>query len=140
MIPPFDENGYLPPGIHSANLKEIEKRFAYTPVRKRLFAGFVRLAKALKTAGCTTLYLNGSYITEKADPRDYDAVWEPDEVGNKIDKVLRDGTIVEIKRKYLGDIFCRMPIILARDHLEYFRTDRDGRVKGIIKMDLRQLI
>ena len=27
MIPPFDEHGYLPPGIHSATLDEIEARF-----------------------------------------------------------------------------------------------------------------
>ena len=27
MIPPFDENGYLPPGIHPATLGAIEARF-----------------------------------------------------------------------------------------------------------------
>jgi hypothetical protein len=27
MIPPFDNNGYLPPGIHPASLDEIKVRF-----------------------------------------------------------------------------------------------------------------
>ena len=27
MVPPLDDNGYLPPGIHSATLDEIEMRF-----------------------------------------------------------------------------------------------------------------
>jgi hypothetical protein len=27
VIPPFDDNGYLPPGIHSATLDEIAARF-----------------------------------------------------------------------------------------------------------------
>jgi hypothetical protein len=27
MIPPLDDDGYLPPGIHSADLDEIETRF-----------------------------------------------------------------------------------------------------------------
>ena len=27
MIPPFDEHGYLPPGIHPATLDEIAERF-----------------------------------------------------------------------------------------------------------------
>ena len=27
MIPDFDENGYLPPGIHKATLDEISERF-----------------------------------------------------------------------------------------------------------------
>lgn len=27
MIPPFDENGYLPQGVHPATLGEVEDRF-----------------------------------------------------------------------------------------------------------------
>ena len=35
MIPPFDENGYLPPGIHPATLAEIEARFGQEPELRR---------------------------------------------------------------------------------------------------------
>jgi hypothetical protein len=31
MIPPFDEHGYLPPGIHPATLAEIEEWFGKSP-------------------------------------------------------------------------------------------------------------
>jgi phosphoserine phosphatase len=58
MIPLFDNSGNLPPGVHEATLAQIEKRFAQTPVRKRLFAGLKRLAKALKAAGCKTLFIS----------------------------------------------------------------------------------
>jgi hypothetical protein len=27
MIPPFDQRGYLPPGIHQATIDEVEERF-----------------------------------------------------------------------------------------------------------------
>ncbi len=27
MIPPFNEHGYLPPGVHKASLEEIAERF-----------------------------------------------------------------------------------------------------------------
>ena len=27
MIPPFEDNGYLPPGIHPATLEEVEAQF-----------------------------------------------------------------------------------------------------------------
>jgi hypothetical protein len=29
VIPPFNEHGYLPPGIHPATLDEVESRFGY---------------------------------------------------------------------------------------------------------------
>ena len=29
MIPPFNKNGYLPPGIHKASLDEIAERFGW---------------------------------------------------------------------------------------------------------------
>lgn len=36
MIPPFDEHGYLPPGIHPATLDEIEARFGLEPELRRV--------------------------------------------------------------------------------------------------------
>jgi hypothetical protein len=141
MIPAFDEeSGYLPPGVHRATLVEIEKRYSTTPSRKRLFAGFMRLARELQAAGCATVYLDGSFITNKLDPGDYDAVWEYQGMDNRIDGVLRDGTTAQIKRKYLGDIFCRMPEILGKDHVEFFQSDRTGVPKGIIRVDLRKAL
>ena len=137
MIPPYNEIGYLPPGIHAVTLFEIERRYAYTLIRKQLFWGFKRAARALKQAGCRTIYLDGSYITNKLNPGDYDVVWEPEGVDNTIDPILRDGTKAQIKRKYFGDIICRM---LQVDHLELFQTDRAGKRKGIIKVALRQLL
>jgi len=139
MIPPFDANGNLPPGIYTVTLLEIRKRYAYTPLRNGLLAGFVRLAGALKAAGCRTLYLNGSFITSKLDPGDYDAVWEYEGVNNRIDPLLRAGwDLNAIKRKYGGDVFCRMPDILDNDHVDFFQSDRFENPKGIIKVDLRK--
>lgn len=139
MIPEFEKKGYLPPGVHPATLAQIEKRYAYNPVRRRLFEGLRKLARNLKEAGCKTLYLNGSYITDKNEPGDYDAVWEYEGVNMGLDPLLRNGwDMKEIKRKYGGDVFCRMPEVLRKDHLEFFQTDRDGMPKGIIKIDLRK--
>jgi hypothetical protein len=36
MIPPFEDNGYLPPGIHRAVLDEIETRFAHESELRRV--------------------------------------------------------------------------------------------------------
>jgi hypothetical protein len=139
MIPEFDSNGNLPPGIHAATLAQIRQRYANTPLRKYLFSGLVNLAKSLKASGCRTLYVDGSYITNKTEPGDLDAVWEYEGVDNTIDPLLRKGwDLKAIKRKYGGDVFCRMPDLLDVDHVEFFQTDRMGQSKGIIKIDLRK--
>lgn len=39
MIPPFDERGNLPPGIHKASWTEVEARFGTTPWRRSLLLG-----------------------------------------------------------------------------------------------------
>lgn len=136
MIPSFDSNGYLPPGIHEATLAQIEKRYAYTNKRKWLFEGLKKLVNTLSPAGCKTIYLNGSYITNKIEPNDYDATWEYEGVDNTIDPLLRDEMDLDIiKRKYGGDVFCRMAECF--DYLVYFQTDFMGIRKGIIKISLK---
>lgn len=99
MIPPFNQNGALPPGIYAATLPEIKARFATNSTRDALFAGLKLLAHDLAAAGCKTLYLNGSFITDKQDPKDYDACWETDGVDNRIDPILRDIKTFKQQRK-----------------------------------------
>jgi hypothetical protein len=36
MLPPFDDNGRLPPGIHPATLSEIEERFGRASELRRV--------------------------------------------------------------------------------------------------------
>jgi hypothetical protein len=142
LISKFMTNGNLPPGIHRASMAQAKLRFARTYHRKELFRGFRNLAIHLKEANCQTLYLDGSFVTSKEQPDDYDAVWDPVGVTNKIDPVLltRD-KIEERKKKYFGDVFVHLPDSGGFPHLEYFQRDRDDYSdKGIIKIDLRQAI
>src|SRR4051812_33997253 len=76
MIPAFDDRGLLPPGIHWAQWPEVQKRYGTNPHRERLLTGLAKGCKLLKTALCTTLYLDGSFVSEKEFPNDYDACWE----------------------------------------------------------------
>ena len=38
--------------------------------------GLMAALENLKGAGCQTVYLNGSFVTSKGIPNDYDACWE----------------------------------------------------------------
>lgn len=137
MIPEFDKNGNLPPGTYPATLAEIETRFAITLHRKKLFSGLKAVAENLKAANCQTLYLNGSFITSKEEPGDFDACWEPLEVNQNLDPMLLTDRIAR-KAKYLGDIYPRIPELTeGLDHFKSWQLDRDDNIKGIIIIDLR---
>ena len=58
MIPAFAESGLLPDGIHWADMNEIRNRYGHNVHRQRLMSGLARALKALRSAGCSTVYLD----------------------------------------------------------------------------------
>ncbi len=106
-------------------------------------AAGVRVAiENLKSAGCLTAYVDGSFVTAKEVPNDFDACWE--EVG--VDPLALDPVLLTFdpgrttqKAKYLGELF-PASIIASEDgfsFLGFFQTDKDtGGPKGIVAIDL----
>lgn len=92
-------------------------------------------------AGCATVYLDGSYVTGKPLPGDFDACWNPEGVDiAKLDPVLKDFSHARRaqKQKYFGEFF---PSIVLADgknsFLDFFQTEKDtGLQKGIIAISL----
>ena len=104
--------------------------------------GFKAALENLKRAGCRTVYLNGSFVTNKSVPNDYDACWE--EAG--VDPTVLDPVLLTFdpgraaqKAKYMGELF---PVSIVADteglsFLEFFQTDKStGRPKGIVAINL----
>ncbi|GAB6112475.1 DUF6932 family protein [Desulfomicrobium salsuginis] len=145
MIPELvDVNGIwdvLPPGIHDATLDEIENRFATTAVRRKLFEGFKLAAQSLYNAGCRAIYLDGSFVTEKVVPGDFDVCWDLSGVDTKkLDPVFFDfdNKRKNQKQKFGGEFF---PSNVSADgrriFLDFFQSDRhSGKPKGIIRVVL----
>jgi hypothetical protein len=131
----------LPPGIHSATMQEIEHRFATNAKRKFLFEGIKRGVKELQRAGCTIIFLDGSFVTAKESPNDFDTCWDPTGVDAQLlDPVLLDfgDRSLKQKLKYGGEFF---PASAKADgsctFVEFFQIDRHtGKAKGIIRIDL----
>jgi hypothetical protein len=130
----------LPPGIHDATLEEIRSYFATNERRKELFQGLPSACKSLWSAGCSNIYLDGSFVTEKTIPGDYDICWDPTNVDpNILDPVLLDTTVAgrfKQKLKYGGEF---LPSSAKADRLytflEYFQHDKDTKMdKGIIRI------
>ena len=142
MIPQFDADGLLPPEIHWATWDEFVNRFGINPRRRQIMVGLRAALDNLKTAGCKTVYLDGSFVTRKEVPNDFDACWEEPGVDPAVlDPVLLtfDPGRVTQKKKYLGELFPASAIANGDgfSFLEFFQTDREaGRPKGIVAIDL----
>jgi hypothetical protein len=75
MIPPFDEFGCLPPGIHPAKLDEIDARFGKQSELRRVQMESVRwMVDLAMRAGAERIVLNGSFVTDIIEPNDVDCV------------------------------------------------------------------
>lgn len=145
MIPDFNRSGLLPPGIHPASWAELVDRFGDNPTRSKLLVGLRAALENLKNAGCRIAYIDGSFVTDKEYPNDFDACWE--EAG--VDPYLLDPVLLTFdlgramqKAKYFGELF---PASVVADagglsFLEFFQTDKNtGKLKGIVAIDLEEL-
>lgn len=144
-LPVFNSNGNLPPGIHSADWSEIEARFGANDHRKKLILGLLKACLVLKAAGCHRVFIDGSFITSKDFPCDFDACWDYDGVdlaklriiapslfdfsnGRALQKLTYDGELFpsDSKADLRGRIF-----------LDFFQQDKTtGKRKGIVVLNL----
>ena len=75
MLPPC-ENGVLPPGVHLVTWEDITERFGTTAHRRALLGGLREALAILGAAGCRVAYVDGSFVTDKEVPNDFDACWD----------------------------------------------------------------
>jgi hypothetical protein len=142
VIPPFDDRGNLPPGIHEADWDELEATFGGSARRTRLLSGLREALLALRSAGCRTAYIDGSFATAKEEPGDFDGCWDTEGVvGSLLDPVLLDFAHPRKaqKEKFGGELFLAQAVADPRSgaqFLDFFQRDRDGNPKGIVKIDL----
>ncbi len=133
MIPPFDEHGYLPPGIHRARLDEIEERFGrQSELRRAQIQSLRWLMDIAKSGGIRRIVLNGSFVTDELEPNDIDCV-----------VLLEDEIPHDPKLK--GDLDRGLPFLdiqtvdeVAFDWLvtSFFAFDRQFVRKGVIEVIL----
>ncbi len=144
-IPPFSDSGNLPEGVHDATWAEIVDRFGANEHRRELLEGLRRALDSLRAAGCRRAYLDGSFVTAKEDPADFDACWEAAGVDpDLVDPVLLGfaNRRAAQKARFGGELF---PADWDADphgtrFLDYFQQDKvTGERKGIVALDLEGL-
>lgn len=120
--------------------------FSFSPKRKILLSGLEKAIKMLKQCGCPILYINGSFVTEKLEPNDYDACWDGDFTAVILNMKKLEPLFLDFsngrkrqKHKYKGEVF---PSELSADssgtlYLEFFQQFRFSiEKKGIVAIKL----
>lgn len=144
MFPPIDSStGYLPPGVHQATWQEVRLYFSGNEQRRRLMSGLGAALQNLSTAGCRTVLLDGSFISQKELPSDYDGAWDTTGVNpDLLDPVLLDfkNQRAAMKFKYGGELFpASWQAAPGVTYREFFQSDRNGVPKGVVELNLRSL-
>lgn len=128
----------LPVGAHRATLVEVNSHFAYNHRRRQLFAGLMIASRSLAQAGCMRLFLDGSFVTKKPEPRDYDVCWDPDGVDrHQLDPVFTDfdNNRAAQKAKFGGEFFPSTASVGSngRKFIDFFQADKfTSQPKGIV--------
>ena len=133
--------GVLPPGVHPATLTEVRAVFATTPQRLSLYGGLLVALSDLRAIGCVRAWLDGSYVTDKQVPGDYDLCWDTTGVDwNAVDPALLDVDFPRLLQqiKYRGDV---LPNYVEQNSglpfQEFFQQNKNtGGTKGIIELTL----
>jgi hypothetical protein len=160
MLPKFNGNGYLEPGIHSMSEEQVKSHFVdafpSSATRPGIYSGYSRHASELAAVGVTGLkYLDGSFTTSKTDPGDVDMVFFADadlvdslpEDKQQLLKALVSGKAT--RQSHLCDCyFC--PTVNDENHpafstlrtqrkywLGEFCFDRTDQPKGIVSVEVQ---
>jgi len=139
----FDsDTGYLPAGVHRMEMTDFARLFVWNARRRFLFAGLAQAISALRAAGCRAILVDGSFVTAKENPGDWDAAYDP--VG--VDRGLLDPILIQhhdrrkaMRAKYLGDLFPWTAVASSPSgpiFRQFFQKDRDGVPKGVVEIQL----
>jgi hypothetical protein len=146
-IPLFNENGWLPGGVHDCTLEEAAEQFGAfqsSDRRPELWARFIEFVREAKISGLIDMVLvDGSFVTAEPAPNDIDLIavvsanldfsvdFQPSEY-NVLSKR-------KIHRRFGFDLLvARADSEEYRRYVEFFQQVRlePGRKKGILRIRL----
>ncbi len=147
-LPDFREDGWLPEGHHQTTWEEIATVFGgeANSVRARVLGNLIEWRDLLRTKGINGyLILDGSFISQKPNPGDFDTIF----VGNEsIEAILAHDVEAAMLVNYVyckqhgwGDIFYfseaatrKFPQMCRTDGFDYDKVTRIP--KGVVEVEL----
>lgn len=139
-LPQFRQDGTLPVGEHLTTWAEIASRFGGNNHRTALLVGLRSVLAELERVGCTSAWIDGSFVTSKPEPNDFDMCWDArgvDDAG--LDPVFFNfaNKRAAQKARYCGEMFpADAPADTQGTTYRQFFQQRYGVAKGIVRIDL----
>ena len=140
MIPEFNEQGFLPPGLYDTTLTEIRSILGFTERRNGLMDGLERYVRVWeKTQLIDHLIIDGSFVTLNAEPRDIDIILVPQR------QALFSSRFSDLAKVYCYDrsftkteFGCEAFFVAGQGDLqawtEFFSHDRQGNIRGLLQL------
>lgn len=144
MIPPFDDTGDLPPGLHATTWEEFRARFCrfvQSDRRLTLCQHLEQLVDNARASGIVTrILVGGSMVRATAEPNDFDCIivlhattryeaLRPDQLH------IADTRLARVR--YQGDIFvAREGQLTLALYIDFFSHNRDGKIIGMVEVTL----
>jgi hypothetical protein len=141
-IPPFRDDGYLPEGLHQASEDEVIARFEHSsPRRVYLMGRLRRWLELARAVGARRFFVDGSFVTEKAEPNDVDAVvWLPDNFSEQASAGKSEGIELQtmIRTREPEELFSAYSQEMWDGWVAFFSETRepDARRKGVVEVVL----
>jgi hypothetical protein len=134
MLPPFNEMGYLPPGIYEITWTEFVDRFGFNAHRQNILTGLQSALLLLAQANCRRVYLGGSFVSNKEYPNDFDGCYDDMNIDYDLLDPIFDEDLTAQQERFGGELLAD-PVFQG-----FLQTDRDGVSRGIIALDPRELL
>nr|VFJ60838.1 MAG: hypothetical protein BECKFM1743C_GA0114222_102819 [Candidatus Kentron sp. FM]VFJ61892.1 MAG: hypothetical protein BECKFM1743A_GA0114220_102951 [Candidatus Kentron sp. FM]VFK12827.1 MAG: hypothetical protein BECKFM1743B_GA0114221_102571 [Candidatus Kentron sp. FM] len=141
-IPDFRPDGYLPEGMYFASEAEVTFRFGTANrQRRRLVLRVRRWIELARRIKARRLFIDGSFVTAKAEPNDVDAVvLLPSDFEDRI--MANSDAATEFEDMLLTrrpeEIFAAQDETDWNEWIEFFSRTResDSRRKGLVEIKL----
>jgi hypothetical protein len=146
MIPQFTDEGLLPPGVHQTGLEELKEKMGWSRKRWELLEGLEEALELMAACGVARAYLDGSFVTDKDRPNDIDGCYDlaEDVTAEDLKRLAPifppspEGR-AEAERRFGVDFFPAAATELGsgQPFLRFFQTDREGRERGVLSVELQ---
>jgi hypothetical protein len=141
-IPVSRADGYLPEGLYQASEAEVIARFGQsTPHRVYLMGRLRRWLELARAVGAHRFFIDGSFVTDKGEPGDVDAVvWLPEDFRAQVNAGRSEAIELHlmISRREPKELFSVYSPETWEGWVEFFSGTRepDARRKGLVEVVL----
>ena len=132
-------NFILKQGEHGTTWIEFSKLSGFTRRRRKIIRRMRPMLLHMRDVGCKFVNIDGSFVTSKINPNDFDGTLDPEGVDiTKLDPIIKNEDKFSMKEKYFGELYRQNTIEAGTGNSfdEFFQVDRFNNSKGVVIIDL----